>query len=184
MVHPPHTLDTDYALEELTVEQFGALFTERQKEYFSSSIVVDVTSHLSPDEQRQLQDRSALHPKPWRFQWAIVYKGDIVGWTYSYQSDHETLYMCNTAIAPDHRGKGLYSLLLDVIIEVARTEGFQLITSKHHASNSAVIVPKLKAGFIITGMALDEKYGLMVLLTYYVDPKRRQMAFQRIGQMG
>lgn len=35
-----------------------------------------------------------------------------------------------------------------------RNEGFQLITWKNHASNSAVIVPKLKTGFITTVMVL------------------------------
>jgi L-amino acid N-acyltransferase YncA len=90
--------------------------------------------------------------------------------------------MCNTAIDPAHRGKGLYARIVQEVIDVARAEGFQLITSKHHASNSAVLVPKLKAGFIITGLTLDEKYGLMVLLTYFVDPVRRSLAVRRIGQ--
>lgn len=180
----PIVVDIDYELQELSINEFNELFSERQQEYFSGSIVVDVTSHLSHEAKQKIQERSAVHPKPWRFQWALVHRSAIVGWTYAYQSDHETLYMCNTAIDPEHRGKGLYARVLNQVITLATNEGFQLITSKHHASNSAVIVSKLKAGFMITGMTLDEKYGLMVLLTYYTDPVRRQLAVRRIGQTG
>lgn len=178
----PLAIDSDYTLHELSVDDFMTLFTERQEQYFSSSIVVDGTSHLSADEIKHVRLRAEAYPKAWRFQWALLYCGEAVGWTYAYQSDHETLYMCNTAIDPAHRGKGLYARIVQEVIGVARAEGFQLITSKHHASNSAVLVPKLKAGFIITGLTLDEKYGLMVLLTYFVDPVRRSLAVRRIGQ--
>jgi RimJ/RimL family protein N-acetyltransferase len=90
--------------------------------------------------------------------------------------------MCNTALHPVHRGKGLYTRILELVVRMAREKGFQLVTSKHYASNNAVIVPKLKAGFIITGMALDEKYGLMVHLTKYLHPEREKLAIIRIGE--
>jgi len=151
-------------------------------EYFSASLIVDTSSHLAPDELNLVQQRRAAFPLAWRMQWALEYNGDIIGWTYSYQQDHETLYMCNSAIAQEHRGKGLYSMMLQHVLAVAKELGFQVVTSKHYASNNAIIVPKLKAGFIITGMALDEKYGLMVHLTRYLHPERERIAISRIGE--
>jgi hypothetical protein len=68
------------------------------------------------------------------------------------------------------------------VLEYARSLGYQLVTSKHYASNNSVLIPKLKAGFIITGMALDDKYGLMVHLTKYLHPEREAIAIRRIGE--
>jgi predicted GNAT family acetyltransferase len=178
----PIGLGNSYQLRELSVEEFGALYAARQEAYFSASLIVDVTSHLSTDEVALYEARRLAYPAVWRMQWALEHEGVVVGWTYAYQQDHETLYMCNTAIAQDHRGKGLYSIILQHVLSVAKTQGFQIVTSKHYASNNAIIIPKLKAGFIITGLALDEKYGLMVHLTKYLHPQREKVAVNRIGE--
>ena len=175
-------INDDYSLREISANEFSEIYSSKQEEYFSASLIVDVSSHLNPDEQDRVQQRKASFPSAWRMQWALEFKGDVVGWTYSYQQDHETLYMCNSAIAQDHRGKGLYSAMLQHVISMAKEQGFQLVTSKHYASNNSIIVPKLKAGFIITGMALDEKYGLMVHLTKYLHPERERIAINRIGE--
>jgi len=175
-------INDEYSLREISAQEFSEIYSSRQEEYFSTSLIVDVSSHLTPDEQDRAQQRKALFPPAWRIQWALEYNGAVIGWTYSYQQDHETLYMCNTAIAQEHRGKGLYSIILQHVLSVAKTQGFQIVTSKHYASNNAIIVPKLKAGFIITGMALDEKYGLMVHLTKYLHPERQRIAINRIGE--
>jgi len=182
MIQLPQDLGNGYVLEEMTIEEFNAVYTSRQEEYFKTSLIVDVTSHLSTAEQHQAQQRRTAFPAAWRMQWAVMQGGGIVGWTYAYQQDHETLYMCNTAIDPAHRRKGLYTSILRIVLDYARANGFQIVTSKHYASNNAVIVPKLKAGFIISGMALDEKYGLMIHLTKYLHPQREAIAINRIGE--
>lgn len=175
-------INDEYSLREISVEEFSEIYAQKQEEYFSVSLIVDTSSHLTANELNLVQQRKAAFPSAWRMQWALVYNGDIIGWTYSYQQDHETLYMCNSAIAQEHRGKGLYSAMLQHVLSVAAAKGFQLVTSKHYASNNAIIIPKLKAGFIITGMALDEKYGLMVHLTKYLHPERERIAINRIGE--
>jgi RimJ/RimL family protein N-acetyltransferase len=182
MMQLPLDMGNGYVLEDITIEEFNAVYTSRQEEYFKTSLIVDVVSHLSTAEQQQAQQRRTAFPAVWRMQWAVTYNGVLVGWTYAYQQDHETLYMCNTALDPAHRGKGLYTRILRIVLDYAHMNGFQVVTSKHYASNNAVIVPKLKAGFIITGMALDEKYGLMVHLTKYLHPEREKLAINRIGE--
>jgi RimJ/RimL family protein N-acetyltransferase len=176
------SLGNGYTLREMSVEEFNSVYTSKQQEYFTTSLIVDVTSHLSTEDLQLAQERRTAFPSVWRVQWAVECNAEIVGWTYAYQQDHETLYMCNTALHPVHRGKGLYTSILELVVRMAREKGFQLVTSKHYASNNAVIVPKLKAGFTITGMALDEKYGLMVHLTKYLHPEREKLAIIRIGE--
>ena len=177
-----HDLQNGYALREITAEEFNAAYAAKHEEYFKASLIVDVTSHLSDEDRQLAHERREAFPQAWRMQWALEHHGMLIGWTYGYQLDHETLYMCNTAIDAEHRRKGLYTRILQHVLEYARSLGYQLVTSKHYASNNSVLIPKLKAGFIITGMALDDKYGLMVHLTKYLHPEREAIAIRRIGE--
>ena len=89
--------------------------------------------------------------------------------------------MLNTGILKEHQGKGIYSALLPVIIERVRSQGFQTIKSRHNATNNQVIIPKLKAGFVITGLELSDGFGTLVTLTYFMNEKRREVMDMRSG---
>lgn len=111
-----------------------------------------------------------------------IYQGDqLVGWTYGLQQSSEMFYMINTGILPEHQGKGIYTALLPHVLEQLRADGFQIVTSRHVATNSRVIVPKLKAGFFIAGCELSDRFGLLVLLHYYASPLRRRVVAARAG---
>lgn len=170
-----------YALRELTTEEFYAVYRERESLYFTSSTRDDIDAGLQDDVRERIVARRAAYPQADNFQWGIYSGDEIIGWTFAQQSDHDTLLMRNTAIDPAHRGKGLYSALLPIVIEHARVGGYQRIRSTHLAANNAVIVPKLKAGFIITGLNVNEKFGLLVTLTYFLTESRHQLALNRIG---
>ncbi len=43
-----------------------------------------------------------------------------------------------------------------------------MVRSHHHATNNAVIVPKLRAGFRLQGLQVDE-HGVMAVLNYSFD---------------
>ena len=170
-----------YTLREITPEEFSSIYSEREKSYFTASTRDDVDADLSAEQHARVMARRAAYPQSERLQWGIYCGEEVIGWTFAQQSDHDTLTMRNTAIDPAHRGIGLYSALLPIIIEHARSLGYQRIISTHHAANNAVIVPKLKAGFIITGLNVNEKFGLMVTLTYFLTQGRHHLALNRIG---
>ncbi len=176
-----HPFPNGYALIELSSEEFHALYSEREQLYFTMSTKDDVDAGLSEADRDRMIDRRYAFPDTDAFRWGITYDDEIVGWTLAQQTDHVTLTMRNTAIDPAHRGRGLYTALLPIVLDRARTDGYQKIISTHHASNNAVIVPKLKAGFIITGLNVNEKFGLMVTLTYFLTDVRRDLALTRIG---
>lgn len=92
--------------------------------------------------------------------------------------------MSNSAVLPEHRNKGIYKELLSAILRITKEEGFQAVYSRHIAANNAVIIPKLKAGFLITGMEVMEWAGLMVKMTYYHHQKRRLLYDYRVGFSG
>ena len=49
-------------------------------------------------------------------------------------------------------------------------------------TNNAVIIPKLKAGFVISGFEVSDRFGTLVQLSYYFNPLRRKMMDVRVGQ--
>jgi len=177
----PMPLIGTYTIEEMTPQEFGALYTERVPSYFQGAMDPVPEEHFTDDERQLIRERRVATPQMHRFQWRIMHGEDIVGWTFCFQTDHETLYMCNTAIDPQHRRKGLYAALLRVVMQHAKDLGYQVITSKHKAWNNAVIIPKLKEGFIVSGVNVSERFGLMVHLTYCIYEHRRQAMIAKIG---
>ena len=105
----------------------------------------------------------------------------FVGWSFGYQSSGESFEMVCSAVLEDYRRIGLYSCLLDLVIELTRDQGFQFISSGHCATNNAVIIPKLKAGFLISKLELTDMFGVTVQLRYFMNPLRVRAMHYRSG---
>ena len=89
--------------------------------------------------------------------------------------------MANSAVLPDYRRHGIYSELLTACIRLTKEAGFEVIYSLHLSGNNAVIIPKLKAGFVISGMEMLEGAGMMVRLSYFHNEVRREAYSFRTG---
>ena len=112
-----------------------------------------------------------------------IFYGDIfVGWHIGNQFKTDTFEMTSTGILQEHRGRGLYTALIPVVLAHAKGAGFQVVSSRHNLTNNAVIVPKLKAGFIISGFEVSDRFGTLVQLSHYFNPLRRKMIDVRVGQ--
>nr|WP_246363473.1 GNAT family N-acetyltransferase [Deinococcus budaensis] len=117
------------------------------------------------------------------FAWLIGHAGEVVGWHSARQWDERTLYMSNTALLPAHRGRGLYTRLLPALLATFEGEGYTLIRSHHHATNNAVLVPKLRAGFRLQGLEVNH-HGVMAVLVYSFGGPYREYMDLRSGLMG
>lgn len=115
-----------------------------------------------------------------RYAWLVGHAGEVVGWQMSRQWDTRTAYMVNTALLPGHRGRGVYSRLLPAVLEFLRGEGYALVRSHHHATNTAVLVPKLRADFCLQGLQVDE-HGVTAVLVHSFDPVYRAYMDVRSG---
>ncbi len=177
----PMPLIGDYVIEEMSPQEFGVLYTERVDRYFQGAMDPVPDEHFTDEEREQIATRRKATPAMLRFQWRVKLHDDIIGWTYCFQTDAETLYMCNTAIDPQHQRRGVYTALLAAVMQHAKDLGFQVITSRHKAWNNAVIIPKLKAGFIVSGVNISERFGMMVHLTYCIYEARRKAMMAKIG---
>ena len=112
--------------------------------------------------------------------WGVYHTGALVGWHYARQWDGRTVYMVNTGLLPEHQGRGVYTRMLPHLLGAFQSAGYTLVRSHHHATNNAVIIPKLRAGFLIQGLEVDD-HGLMVVLTYSFDPTYREALRIRSG---
>ena len=97
-----------------------------------------------------------------------------IGWSYGEQREGDTFFMGWTGILPAWQRKGLYGNFLKQLQSYIRELGFARITSNHMVNNRSVLIAKLKADFIITGMSMDERFGAVVWLTWFCEQERAE----------
>lgn len=173
----------DYVLREVPAEEFFPFFQLQRPRLFESGITLHLEDWITDQEKerqrelaRRLRDSYALR--------AFIMKGDVIaGWHTGRQVDAETYYMANTAILPEYRGQGIYSEMVVALMEHLTHLGFQKLTSRHLASNNAILTLKLRAGFQITGMEVDERFGILVTMSYIFSDKRRNAYRFRVGSL-
>lgn len=89
--------------------------------------------------------------------------------------------MVNSAVLPEYRQMGIYTKLLSMMIDKAASDGFQIVSSIHHASNNAILIPKLKLGFKVVGMKIHARFGTLLELHYYTNEKVGKVIDYRTG---
>ena len=173
----PIHLFGSYYFREASAEEFEPFFNAHRATVFIENIVLPLEDWTTDREKVMRSDLSALIRERFILRIIILKNDEIIGWHLGRQIDDEQFNMNNTGILKEHRNKGIYSSLLPKLLELIREKGFQKVVSKHHASNNAVIIPKLKAGFVIHGMEISERHGVFVLLAYIFNEDRLK-AFQ------
>ncbi len=168
-------------IRELSSEEFNPLFDKWRPVVFQDSLYFYARDVRTPHEIAQFEFLKGGMASRYEVHY-VMYEGEeLVGWTSAIQNSPGELYMMNSAILPKYRRRGHYKALMQKIIDKASELGFQVVTPQHVASNNDVIIPKLKAGFNITGMEVSDQFGLFVKLTYYINPMRKQMYEFRSG---
>lgn len=114
------------------------------------------------------------------FCWLIEQRGEVVGWHAGREIDKRTVQMSSTGFIPQHRGRGLYTRLLPRLMDMYQAEGYTLVNSQQHPTNTAVIVPKLREGFRIQGLELG-RHGAKLIMVKTFDPVYRQVMEIRSG---
>ena len=51
---------------------------------------------------------------------------------------------------------------------------YERITSTHQPNNSTILIAKLKAGIVLSGMILDERWSAQVQMSYHIHADRQQ----------
>ena len=178
-----HPLSGPYTYRELTREEFRPLFERLQPRVFAENLTFRSNEALSLAEKEAMDGlRKLMGADPFMLRLGVFLGDEAVGWHVGRQEDGERFYMTNTGFLPEHQGKGLYTALLPKIVELLTAKGFQIIYSRHHATNNRVLVPKLKAGFVISSLEVNDRFGTLVHLTYFTNRLRRRMMAVRTGE--
>jgi RimJ/RimL family protein N-acetyltransferase len=164
-------------------EQFSAFLAEYTTDIYPDSINLDLGLILSDEEKIGFRDLKINTDNLFRLRFFIMKGEEKIGWCYGAQIDAETFKMINTGIRKEHRGKGIYTKVLPVILNLLKEKGFQKVWSRHSAVNNHILIPKLKAGFIISGFEISDMFGVLVHLTYYFNETRRKVIDFRVGDI-
>lgn len=165
----------------MTKAEFIPLYSQYRPELFEDNNNVDLNSFFSESEKEKISTLDKMCTSEYRLYLTAWENEKLVGWSWGYQISSMEFYMCNSAVFPEYRRKGIYTELMNKIVDKAQEDGFQEITSKHHADNNSVIIPKLKVGFVIKGLEVNPRFGLIVNLIYYKSDKVLKVHNQRTG---
>lgn len=177
-------LPPGYRIVELPHDEFQKLWSEWGAKIFTDNDTsMDMSLVLSENEREQLRELQQNLKQMFHMNLCIFKDDEFCGWFYGEQYNNETFYMRNSAILPEHRRKGLYTVLMYEALAHAKKLGFQVVLSKHSNTNNSIIIPKLKAGFVITAMELSDRFGTMVHLSYFFNETRRKVLEFRTGDL-
>ena len=179
----PIHLSGDYYYRIATPEEFGAFYTAHHKRMFEHLVGIPVENYMTGAELQRRKEYDDMVNAMFELRIFILHQDEVIGWHIGRQAHRDAANMSNTAFFAAHRGRGLYTALIPPMLELYHAQGFGKVVSKHHASNNAVLIPKLRAGFQITGFEIDERYGLFVNLTYFFNEQRRNAYKFRTGAL-
>lgn len=154
-----------------------------EKIFDADEIIVRPQDLYSDAEKSRLRELNQDYRRFYTQYLLLLKDGELAGWSWGYQDNRDSFYMVNSAVLPEHRGRGLYSRLLDVAVEKLVEKGFQRIWSRHNMTNNAILIPKMKKGFVITGTELTDMFGTLVHLSYLTNPERRRILDFRSGSL-
>jgi RimJ/RimL family protein N-acetyltransferase len=100
-------------------------------------------------------------------------KDEPVGWSYGHMLDESTFFMSWSGVAKAYQRRGIYTAFLQSLLPYLRALGYERVTSKHMVNNRPVLIAKIKAGFHIVGLSLDERFGAQVTLAHFFHQDRQ-----------
>jgi ribosomal protein S18 acetylase RimI-like enzyme len=163
-------------------KEFREFFRKNRQKIFKADFDFNISPILSENEK---ENRAEHWKRQWGFQqnYYLIAKDQkkIVGWSFGSQVNGDDFYMINSAVFPKYRKQGIYSIMLRRVVKHVSRLGFQRIYSRHKMSNNEILIPKLKFGFVITGFQINDQFGNLVELSYYLNKKRRELLEVRIG---
>jgi GNAT superfamily N-acetyltransferase len=168
-------------IRKLTSDEFYPLFRQHRPEMFADTLWFSSREVRTEHEQSQITNLLKGLEDVWSLHLGLYENNELIGWCSSFAMKANELYMMNSAVFPDHRRKGYYTVMVKEVLKEAKLAGFQTVTSQHVCTNNDVIIPKLKLDFKITGMQVMDEFGVTVSLTYFLNETRAKAMEFRSG---
>ena len=125
----------------------------------------------------------ATLPKPERIRIGAFDGERLVGCSSGWFEFGGNFYIGLSAVDPEYRQQGIYTRMLNAIENAVRERGGLMISSQHVATNNAVLIAKLRCGYVIAGTEYSEQMGLLVRLVLQLSPERRALFASRTGTL-
>lgn len=175
-------LENGYTIQELSAKEFFPQFGKIYDSLFGEDHTFFPDSYYSAEEKHKLQLLKNRMGDLYELRLALFSpENQFIGFSFGFQESEETFYMAASGILPDHRGRGLYGELVKYLIRKTTEVGFQKIYGTHCATNNAVLIAKLRLGFIFSKVELSDMFGTILHLQYFTNPLRRKMMDYRCG---
>jgi GNAT superfamily N-acetyltransferase len=174
-------MNEKFQIYSVTSEEFFDGFKEETNVEFQEFLHSGNSIFYSTEEKEKYK---SIKPdfKDEAFLYFIVKSGEsVVARSFSNQISLDTIMMCMSYVKKDFRGKGLYKLMLKETINKAKNIGYRKIQSYHNTTNNDIIIPKLKEGFVFTGMKINAGYGTLAELTYFLNQDEKDAVDFRTG---
>ncbi len=128
----------------------------------------------TPRERRDAQKKALSALQRNTHQDAVIFYDEdmAIGWSAGRMTGSSEFMMDVTGVHPDYQGRGIYRAFLRLYLPYLRDVGYERVYSYHSPTNRAVLIAKLKAGFIISGTEFREVGGPSVKLTYFLHEDR------------
>lgn len=174
-------LSNGYRLEAISKSDYDEFRKINEPLIFPNRFDINVHNALSAEERASITTLNTQLGTPYELRLGFFFEDQMVGWSYGVQLNGETFRMVTTGITPAHQRKGVYSSFLTWLAEHVQDKGFQILFSRHYATDNQVIIPKLRFGFLISGFELTDDFGLLLRLSYYFNEVRRKTLHVRSG---
>lgn len=163
----PNTLLSSLKLRFVTEDEFDEATAALKKDIFSHVLSIPNRALYSEDDLRRSEANSARYAQLESVYVLLMHNGRCIGWHYGFQEGAMTYYMCNSAIISEYRRQGCYSWLAEQVMKEMQARGYLKIKSRHHPTNTAVLIAKLKLGFIVSGLQVSSNFGTLVELEWH-----------------
>jgi GNAT superfamily N-acetyltransferase len=175
-------LENGYSVREMTSKEFFPLFSKSYDSMFGDHHTFFPDSFFNPEEKKKLESLKGRMGNLFELNLGLFSaENEFVGYSFGMQETEDTFYMAASAVLPEHRGRGLYNDLVKYVIKRATEEGFQKIYGTHCATNNAVLIAKMKLGFVFSKVELSDMFGTILHLQYFTNPLRRKVMDYRSG---
>lgn len=177
-------LPAGFSIKESVREEFWKLVeSEQEKVFMNNELIFRANEIISKEEMDKVKSLNSHLPRSFEYYLLLLHEGKLAGWSWGRQDSIDSFYMVNSAVLPEYRGRGLYSRLMEAILEKTTSLGFQRIWSRHNMTNNAIIIPKLKRGFFVTGTELSDLFGVLIHLSYFTSQTRQKVLDFRTGHL-
>jgi ribosomal protein S18 acetylase RimI-like enzyme len=161
--------------------EFRSKTSELRNRVFSECHTLSHSALYSDEQMIQSEPNRVRFDQLESLYCLLMLDEECIGWHFGFQDGPLSYYMCNSAILPEHQRNGYYTFLAQQVMDEVQSRGYLKITSMHHPTNTAVLIAKLKMGFIVSGMKLSANFGTLLELEWNASSEVNDVMKIRCG---